>query len=197
MCLISSTVSALGSLICHRPQWSSWFLGFCLVRTFSNSVEATLTVAAFAYWPWRGSIPSSSASASSSSTSSSASVSSSTASSSTLSSSLMPSTSSSSPSSLSASSSRFVALSLAAAAFVFRPTSALPWALLGVHHLFTCIDPMRLVFAQVVPIAIVAGAYQMSVKLRTRQIIDVNYYQCFKPSNIVFLSIVLNIFVIF
>lgn len=32
---------------------ANWFVFYCMVRTFSNSIEASLATVAFYYWPWR------------------------------------------------------------------------------------------------------------------------------------------------
>ena len=84
-----------------------WFNFFCAVRTFSNCTEAALTTAALSYWPWRRRRPaprtehaSASASASASSTFIAATP---------------------------EGEHRLLALVLAAAACVIRPTAALYW----------------------------------------------------------------------
>ena len=34
-------------------SYISWFNFFCLTRSFSNTMEAVITIAALSYWPWR------------------------------------------------------------------------------------------------------------------------------------------------
>ncbi|CAI5939425.1 unnamed protein product, partial [Closterium sp. NIES-64] len=42
--------AAAWALLCNL---TCWFLLFCATRTFSNSLEASLSVIALSYWPWR------------------------------------------------------------------------------------------------------------------------------------------------
>ncbi|CAI5476510.1 unnamed protein product [Closterium sp. Yama58-4] len=42
--------AAAWALLCNL---TCWFLFFCAIRTFSNSLEASLAVLALSYWPWR------------------------------------------------------------------------------------------------------------------------------------------------
>jgi phosphatidylinositol glycan class B len=98
-----------------------WFNFFCAVRTFSNCTEAALTTAALSYWPWRRrrpAPPTKHTSACASASASSASASSASASSAT-----------SSPfvAATPEGEHRVLALVLAAAACVIRPTAALYW----------------------------------------------------------------------
>lgn len=40
---------AFWALVCSL---GNWFVFYCMVRTFSNSIETVLTTIAFYYWPW-------------------------------------------------------------------------------------------------------------------------------------------------
>ncbi|CAI5520807.1 unnamed protein product [Closterium sp. Naga37s-1] len=46
----SNSLEASLALACNL---TCWFLLFCATRTFSNSLEASLAVIALSYWPWR------------------------------------------------------------------------------------------------------------------------------------------------
>lgn len=44
-----NTTAAKWALFAH---FSNWFIFYAMIRTFSNSIEAILTIVAFYYWPW-------------------------------------------------------------------------------------------------------------------------------------------------
>lgn len=108
-------------------QLFSWFLFFVMVRPYSNSIETVCTTGALAYWPWKF---------------------------------LNVDTTAKKKDDASLvnpmkKSNRALALSLAALGVLFRPTNVVIWIYPGLLHLVQTHDRAKLLFAQVLPIAVV------------------------------------------
>lgn len=107
-------------------QLFSWFLFFVMVRPYSNSIETVCTTGALAYWPWKFLA--------------------------------VDTTAKKGDASLAdpmKKSNRVLALSLAAMGVLFRPTNVVIWIYPGLLHLVQTNDRVKLLFTQVLPIAVV------------------------------------------
>lgn len=107
-------------------QLGSYFLFFVMVRPYSNSIETVCTTGALAYWPWKFLDVDASAKK-------------------------KDDASATDPMKKSH---RVLALSLAALGVLFRPTNVVIWIYPGLLHLVQTHDRTKLIFAQVLPIAV-------------------------------------------
>lgn len=166
--LLQGSIAAVGDaylyLLARRVagaragQWAlfcgvtSWFTFYCGVRTFSNSVESVLTVAALYYWPLAGITPAGASDAGVITATASTSV--------DAGSGGVPARPPQQSTVALVERNLAIASLLAACAVVLRPTSALVWAFLGVRllwrHRGAHPGPARIFLGIVAPIGIAA-----------------------------------------